>query len=112
MLTMKRYITLAVIAVFCWSAANAQQSELPSRSMTIEGAYNPTMTSTDKVMPVPDRPAIERKPAAVNYLTDSKPLTTLTRNPMGTFSENSDDVIPSRCTGLLRFGLIMTGWLI
>lgn len=104
MLTMKRYITLAVIAVFCWSAVSAQQSELPSRSMTIEGAYNPTMTSTDKVMPVPDRPAIERKPATVSYLTDSKPLTSLTRNPMGTFSENSDDVIPGRYTGLLRFG--------
>ena len=104
MLTMKRYITLAAIAVLCWSAVGAQQNELPSRSMTIEGAYNPTMTSTDKVMPVPDRPAIERKSAAVNYLTDSKPLTSLTRNPMGSFSETSDDIIPDRYTGLIRFG--------
>ena len=104
MLTMKRYITLALTAVLCWSAAGAQQNELPSRSMTIEGAYNPTMTGSDKVMPVPDRPATERKPAVVSYLTDSKPLTSLTRNPMGTFSETSDDVIPDRYSGLLRFG--------
>ena len=104
MLTMKRYITLALTAVLCWIAASAQQNELPSRSMTIEGAYNPTMTGSDKVMPVPDRPVIERKPAAVNYLTDAKPLTSLARNPMGSFSETSDDIIPGRYTGLLRFG--------
>ena len=104
MLIMKRYITLAVIAVLCWSAASAQQNELPSRSMTIEGAYNPTMTSTDKVMPVPDRPVIERKEAQVNYLTDAKPLTSLTRNPMMAFSETSDDVTPVSHSGLLRFG--------
>ena len=104
MLIMKRYITLAAIAVLCWSAASAQQNELPSRSMTIEGAYNPTMTSTDKVMPVPDRPVIERKPAQVDYLTDAKPLTSLMRNPMMAFSETSDDVNPVSHSGLLRFG--------
>jgi hypothetical protein len=104
MLIMKRYITLAVIAILCWSAASAQQNELPSRSLTIEGAYNPTITRTDKVMPVPERQLTDYKTAQVNYLMDSNPMTNLERNPMVSFSESSDDVIPDRFTSLLRFG--------
>ena len=103
-LIMKRYITLAVIAALCWNVARAQQDGLPSRSLTIEGTYNPTMTKTDKIMPVPDRPASERKPAAVSYLTDANPLTRMERNPMGAFSETSDDVKYSSYDGLVRFG--------
>lgn len=101
---MKRYIILAVTAAFCWSAASAQQDVLPSRSLTIEGAYNPTMTSTEKIMPVPERPVTEHKAAQVSYLTDPKPVSTLSRNPMGAFSENSDDVERSSYEGLVRFG--------
>ena len=103
-LIMKRYITLAVIATFCWSVASAQQEGLPSRSLTIEGAYNPTMTKTDKIMPVPQRPATERRPAAVSYLTDPNPITRQERKPMGAFSETSDDVRYSSYDGLVRFG--------
>lgn len=103
MLIMKRYYTLAVIALFCWSTVSAQQG-LPSRSLTIEGAYNPTMTSTEKVMPVPERPVIERKPVEVSYLTGTQPLTSMKRNPMGAFSETSDDMKQSRYSGLVRFG--------
>lgn len=103
---MKRYITLAVTAVFCWSAASAQQESLPSRSMTIEGAYNPTMTSTDKILPVPERTASEHKAAPVSYLTDANPMPAqqMERAPMGAFSESSDDIIPARYSGLIRFG--------
>ena len=101
---MKRYIILAVTAVLCWSAASAQQDVLPSRSLTIEGAYNPTMTSSEKIMPVPERPVTEHKAVQVSYLTDPKPVSTLSRNPMGAFSESSDDVERSSYEGLVRFG--------
>ena len=101
---MKRYITLAVTAVFCWSVASAQQEGLPSRSMTIEGAYTPTMTGTDKILPVPDRKAPDHQPAAVSYLTDANPIKQLDRAPMSAFSEKSDDIITPAYSGLVRFG--------
>lgn len=101
---MKRYITLAVTAVLCWSAASAQQEGLPSRSMTIEGAYTPTMTGTDKILPVPDRKASDHQPAAVSYLTDANPIRQLDRAPMGVFSENSDQITTVPYSGLVRFG--------
>lgn len=104
MLIMKRYITLTVIAALCWGVSHAQQEGLPSRSLTIEGAYNPTMSRTDKIMPVPERRSSDHKPAEVSYLTASNPQTTLERRPMGAFSETSDDVKPERYSGLLRFG--------
>lgn len=103
-LIMKRYITLAVIAAFCWGVASAQQEGLPSRSLTIEGAYNPTMTKTDKIMPVPQRPATERRSAAVTYLTEPNPITRQDRKPMGAFSETSDDVRYASYDGFVRFG--------
>ena len=103
-LTMKRYITLAVIATFCWGVTSAQQEGLPSRSLTIEGAYNPTMTKTEKIMPVPQRPATERHSAAVTYLTDPNPITRQDRKPMGAFSETSDDVRYASYDGFVRFG--------
>ena len=100
---MKKLFLIAILGAVFTSASNAQEG-LPSRSMTIEGAYNPTVTKTEKIMPVPDKPVTETKTAQVSYLTDTNPLQNLQRNPMGAFSENSDDVIPASYTGLVRFG--------
>ena len=101
---MKRYITLAVIAAFCCSVTNAQQQGLPSRSMTIEGAYNPTVTSSDKILPVPERTTTVREPAAVSYLTEPNPMTGMERNTLAAFSETADDFKPARYAGMVRFG--------
>lgn len=101
---MRRYISLALIAVCCTCAIHAQQENLPSRSLTIEGSYNPTMTGTEKVLPVPERRQTDHKPAQVSYITDSSPMAGLERTPMGAFSESSDDVKRSSYSGLVRFG--------
>jgi len=101
---MRRYITLALIAVCCTGVIRAQQEGLPSRSLTIEGAYNPTMTGTEKLSPVPERRQTDHKPAQVSYITDSNPMTNLERHPMGAFSQSSDDVKQSIYSGLVRFG--------
>lgn len=91
------------MAAVCWSAAYAQEA-LPSRSLTIEGAYNPTVSKSEKIMPVPEKPVSDRKASAVTYLTDTNPLTGMKRNPMGAFAQNSDDVITPDYYGLVRFG--------
>ena len=44
MTVMRRYILPVLVAVICWSGAKAQNEVLPSRSLTIEGAYNPEMS--------------------------------------------------------------------
>ena len=74
------------MAAVCWSAAYAQEA-LPSRSLTIEGAYNPTVSKSEKIMPVPEKPVSDRKASAVTYLTDTNPLTGMKRNPMGAFAQ-------------------------
>lgn len=100
---MMRNTILAILGAVCCTAAYAQDG-LPSRSLTIEGAYNPTVTKTEKIMPVPLKPVSERKAAQVSYLTEPNPMQSLKRAPMGAFSESSDDVTVARYQGLVRFG--------
>ena len=69
----KRYIVPVIAAVICWSGAKAQNDALPSRTLTIEGAYNPSMSEQGKIMPVPGRPQTERQAAAVSYRTEANP---------------------------------------
>ena len=83
---MKRYITLALTAALCWTGAVAQNDVLPSRSMTIEGTYNPSMTNAEKVMPVPAKQKNEKEQATVSYLTEPNSFDKSTRSPMGVFS--------------------------
>ncbi|MCQ2068283.1 MAG: hypothetical protein MJY68_04175 [Bacteroidaceae bacterium] len=101
---MKRYILPALVAVICWSGVRAQNDVLPSRSLTIEGAYNPEMSEQSKIMPVPQRPQTERQAAVVSYRTEANPHQGYGRNPMGVFGEQSDDVEQSSYYGLLRLG--------
>lgn len=100
---MKRYILLAVLGAVCCNAAYSQDG-LPSRSLTIEGAYNPTVTKAQKIMPIPEKPVSEREAVQVSYLTDPNPLQNLQRAPMGAFSQNSDDIKRPAYWGLVRFG--------
>lgn len=118
---MKRYITLALTAALCWTGAVAQNDVLPSRSMTIEGTYNPSMTNAEKVMPVPAKQKNEKEQATVSYLTEPNPFDKSTRSPMGVFSETSDQVRADSIYGLARLGyglrnvhegLFDLGWII
>ena len=52
---MKRYIFPVALALMCWSGLKAQQNVLQSRSLTIEGDYNPLMSEQGKIMPVPEK---------------------------------------------------------
>ena len=88
---MMRNTILAILGAVCCTAAYGQDG-LPSWSLTIEGAYNPTVTKTEKIMPVPQKPVSERKAVQVSYLTEPNPMQSLKRAPMGAFSESSDDV--------------------
>lgn len=101
---MKRYITLVFIAAICWGKAYAQEDNLPSRSLTIEGTYNPSVTDAGKIMPVPEKQRTERQPATVSYNTSANPYSRLERKPMVTFSTVSDSVKVASHSGLVRFG--------
>lgn len=118
---MKRYFTLALIASVCWTGAVAQNDVLPSRSMTIEGTYNPSMANAEKVMPVPAKQKNDKVQASVSYLTEPNPFDKSERSPMGVFSETSDQVRADSLYGLVRLGygfrnvhegLFDLGWII
>ena len=101
---MKRYILPVLMTVICWGGVNAQNEVLPSRSLTIEGAYNPSMSDQGKIMPVPERPRTERQAATVSYRTEANPHKGYERTPMGVFGEQSDDVKEKSYYGLIRLG--------
>lgn len=104
MTVMKRYILPVLMTVICWGGVNAQNEVLPSRSLTIEGAYNPSMSDQGKIMPVPERPRTERQAATVSYRTEANPHKGYERTPMGVFGEQSDDVKEKSYYGLIRLG--------
>lgn len=104
MTVMKRYILLVIMTVICWGGVKAQDDVLPSRSLTIEGAYNPSMSEQGKIMPVPERPQTERQATTVSYRTEANPHKGYERNPMGVFGEQSDDVEENSYYGLVRLG--------
>lgn len=100
---MNRYIMMAVLAAICWTGVDAQQS-LPSRSLTIEGNYNPTVTDAGKIMPVPEKAHNDRVPVKVSYLTQPILYDKLKRSPMAAFGFESDVVEPITWSGLVRLG--------
>ena len=104
MTVMKRYILPVLMTVICWGGVKAQDDVLPSRSLTIEGAYNPSMSDQGKIMPVPERPKTERQAATVSYRTEANPQQGYERTPMGVFGEQSDDVKENSYYGLIRLG--------
>ena len=101
---MKRYILPVLVTVICCGGVNAQNDVLPSRTLTIEGAYKPSMSEQGKIMPVPQRPQTERQAAAVSYRTEANPQKDYERSPMGVFGQESDVVNPGRYYGLVRLG--------
>lgn len=119
-LIMKRDIILAVTALICWTGAFAQ-GNLPSRSMTIEGNYNPSMSNAEKIMPIPAKKSNDREKAVVSYATASNPFEKTQRGPMNVFAQESDNISTDSLYGLVRFGyglrnlhdgLLDLGWLI
>ena len=104
MTVMKRFILPVLVTVICWSGVKAQDDVLPSRSLTIEGSYNPSMSEQGKIMPVPERPQTERQAATVSYRTEANPHQGYERTPMGVFGEQSDDVEENSYYGLIRLG--------
>ena len=100
---MKKYTVLAILASMCGVPALAQNA-LPSRTLTIEGSFNPQATQAGKIMPVPDKPRLKPQDTKVSYLTDTPSETTRLRQPMAVFSTVSDDVEPETYQGVVRFG--------
>lgn len=104
MTVMKRYILPVLVTFICWSGVKAQNEVLPSRSLTIEGAYNPSMSEQGKIMPVPQRTQTQRQAATVSYRTEANPHQGYERTPMGVFGEQSDEVKEKSYYGLIRLG--------
>lgn len=100
---MKKCTVLAILAVTIWAPVTAQNA-LPSRTLTIEGSYNPQATQAGKIMPVPDKPQLKSQRTDVSYLTQPAPNTTHQRQPMAVFSSRSDEVVPSALQGVARLG--------
>jgi|GEM_PF-7059025 len=81
-----RFLTL-VCAMLAWTGMKAQQNTesegtMVSRSMTIEGTYNPSVTQAQKQMPVPQKPQVEAEKQPVSYILDVKPLSSYVNDAM------------------------------
>lgn len=82
----------------------AQQDALPSRTLTIEGSYNPTVTEAGKMMPAPEKTRTVKTPESVSYLTSPNSFEGLSRSPMEVLATESDTVERERYTAIARLG--------
>lgn len=101
---MKRYFEMAVLAVTLSAPVYAQDNgQLASRSLTIEGTYNPTVTEAGKIMPVPEKIQNTERKVSVSYLRDPSPYPGLVRKPMSVLAAGSDDVTYPAFSGFTSF---------
>ena len=117
---MKRFTVTALIAIACAMSVQAQKNdELPSRSLTVEGDYNPVFTEAGKIMPAPEKEKETRQSVPVSYLTFANPYSQRIRQQMNVFGLETDDVHTKGFTSLVRLGyglrnisdgLIDLGW--
>ncbi len=104
-MNMNKYISLAVIALTCSLPIMAQEYSLQSRSLTVEGSYNPNTGHAGKMMPIPDRLMPERSAKIETvYITDSMPPVQHYRKSMTVFSESSNDVVYNPLSGFISLG--------
>ncbi|MBO4268629.1 MAG: hypothetical protein J5869_04590 [Bacteroidaceae bacterium] len=117
---MKRITITALMAIACAMSVQAQKNdELPSRSLTVEGDYNPVFTEAGKIMPAPEKEKETRQSVPVSYLTFANPYNQRIRQQMNVFGLETDDVHTKSFTSLVRLGyglrnisdgLIDLGW--
>jgi hypothetical protein len=84
-MNMKKDILLTFFVCMLTMPA-AAQDELNSRSMTVEGTYNPQVTEASKITPVPEKNSIRTNSGSVTYITEGKEYNRFSRKPMNTFS--------------------------
>ena len=105
MSNMKRFTVTALIAIACAINVQAQKNdELPSRSLTVEGDYNPVFTEAGKIMPAPEKEKETRQGVPVSYLTFANPYNQRIRQQMNVFGLETDDVHAKRFSSLVRLG--------
>lgn len=85
-MNMKKDILLTFFVCMLTMPA-AAQGELNSRSMTIEGTYNPQITEASKITPVPEKNSVRTNTSSVNYITEGKEYGKFSRKSMNTFSD-------------------------
>jgi len=106
-MNMNRNILALMLALTAGMAANAQgtQNGLPSRSLTVEGSFNPNTGHAGKMMPVPDMSLpVQTGNRNVTYDTDSVALARFKRNSMSVFGESSNDIVYKPLMGVAQFG--------
>ncbi len=102
---MKRYSVSALLSIACAMTVQAQtNNELPSRSMTVEGDYNPVFTEAAKIMPSPRKEEETKESVQVSYLTFANPYNQRIRQQMNVFGFGTDDIDAKRIIGLARIG--------
>ena len=105
MSNMKRTTVTALIAIACTFTVQAQNDGgLPSRSLTVEGDYNPVFTEAGKIMPAPVKEKETRQSVPVSYLTFANPFNQRVRRQMNVFGLETDDVHARSISSLVRLG--------
>ncbi|MBO5812274.1 MAG: hypothetical protein J6Q97_03500, partial [Bacteroidaceae bacterium] len=79
----KRYFLFALSAlVLTMPMWGQNENLLPSRTMTIEGTYNPTLQKGEKVSVASEQIDTERQTANVQYVTEEQQVVEYGRSPM------------------------------
>lgn len=102
-MNMRKDILLTFFICMLTIPASAQD-ELNSRSMTIEGTYNPQITEASKITPVPEKNSIRTNSNSVTYITEGKEYNKFSRKPMNTFSGADSTSVLGKYYGTVKFG--------
>lgn len=100
---MKKDILPALLVCMLTMPAVAQD-DLNSRSMTIEGTYNPQVTEASKIIPVPEKSSVSTNSNSVTYISEGKEYDKFSRKPMNTFSGTGNDDELSKYYGTVKLG--------
>lgn len=102
----RRIIVVVTLAIFIISPSSGQQADIiPSRSLTIEGEYNPNVAEASKIMPVPERKSVPAPRQSVKYILDDKPYAKFDRDFMGAYGTVTNKEYEYRGIARLGYGM-------
>lgn len=103
---MRRIIVGVILTIFIFLPLLGQQTNIiPSRSLIVEGAYNPNVAEALKIMPMPDKMSVTTPKEPVKYILEDKLYTNYSRDYMEAFVGMTSNAYKYRGVTRLGYGL-------
>ncbi|HZK03388.1 MAG TPA: hypothetical protein VFC94_03155 [Bacteroidaceae bacterium] len=103
---MRKIIVGVILTIFIFLPLLGQQTSIiPSRSLIVEGAYNPNVAEALKIMPMPDKMSVTTPKEPVKYILEDKFYTNYSRDYMEAFVGMTNSAYKYRSVTRLGYGL-------